>query len=88
MTPPAVQGAQGALRRAGTVSQRSPGASHSYESLRLTSFGGAACLRLQRRDAWPVSGGAPPQAMPEAIPLDIVYEDEHLMVINKARQAL
>ncbi len=25
------------------------------------------------------------QAVPEDIPLDIVYEDEHLMVINKVR---
>lgn len=51
---------------------------------------GAPALRASRKvaagdrlSAAPPAPGAPPGVMPEAIPLDVLYEDEALVVINK-----
>ncbi|PNH02009.1 RNA pseudourine synthase 2, chloroplastic [Tetrabaena socialis] len=46
-----------------------------------------ASLQLRRGDlvACTLQPAPPMQAVPEDIPLDVKYEDEHLMVVNKAR---
>jgi ribosomal 50S subunit-recycling heat shock protein len=44
---------------------------------------GAAAAQLSAHDP-PLRPPPPPQAEPEAIPLDVVYEDEALLVVNKA----
>lgn len=53
-------------------------------------LGGVQVLRTSRKvaagdrlSAAPPAPGAPPGVLPEAIPLDVLYEDEALIVINK-----